>query len=214
MKSKAELRKQYLAALQGFTFLDLVLKSSDLRTRYLEFIDQNRTRLQGRVAVSFHPFEGEPQINIEREERDEPYRVAYVRIDSWEAREMSVRLARRDTPDLWEEFLLKSGSRIYQPKTGEPGCEEVEIALILVPGAAFTAKGARLGRGAGFYDRFLKKFPGALRMGIAFHEQLAPELPLDSWDEPVDIVLTDRGLFQTKSYGEWLIHGKVLNRDP
>jgi 5,10-methenyltetrahydrofolate synthetase len=214
VKSKKELRKQYLAALQGFAFLDLVLKSSDLRTRYFDFVENHRALLQGKIAVSFHPFEGEPQINIEREERDEPYRVGYVRIENWESREMSARFARRDTPDLWEEFVLKNGSRIYQPKTTERMCEEQETALILVPGAAFTSKGARLGRGAGFYDRFLKRFPHALRMGIAFQEQLALELPLDSWDERVDIVLTDRGLFQTKSYGEWRIHGKVLNRDP
>lgn len=214
MISKKELRKQYLEALGRFGFLDLVLKSSDLRTRYYDFVEHHRAVLQGTTAVSFHPFEGEPQINIEREERDEPYRVAYVRIEDWEHREMRARLARRDTPDLWEEFPLKNGNRIYQPKSTQPECEDAELGLILVPGAAFTRRGVRLGRGAGFYDRFLKKHPAALRMGIAFQEQLALELPVDPWDEPVDIVLTDQGVFQTKSYGEWRIHGKVVSRDP
>jgi 5,10-methenyltetrahydrofolate synthetase len=211
---KRELRKKYLGALGRFGFLDLVLKSSDLRTRYLEFVENHRNLLQGKIAVSFYPFEGEPQINIERDERDEPYRVAYVRIDDWQGRTMSARFARRDTPDLWEEYPLKGGTSIYQPKSSQPLCDDEELALILVPGAAFTPQGVRLGRGAGFYDRYLQAHPRALRMGISFQEQIAAELPVDPWDQPVDIVLTDRGLFQMKSYGEWRIHGKVTSRDP
>lgn len=214
MISKKELRKQHLAALEGLGFLDLVLRSSDLRTRYFEFVTHHQIQLQNRIAVSFYPFHGEPQINIEREERDEPYQVAYVRIESWQSREMSARFARRDTPDLWEEFELKNGARIYQPKDSQTRCEPGDLGLILVPGTAFTREGDRLGRGAGFYDRFLKQHPHALRMGIAFQEQMAAQLPVDSWDERVDMVLTDQGLFSTKSYGEWRIHGKVLSRDP
>ncbi|MEM9479141.1 MAG: 5-formyltetrahydrofolate cyclo-ligase [Verrucomicrobiota bacterium] len=62
-----------------------------------------------------------------------------------------------------------------------------EIDLILVPGLAFTQNGHRLGRGGGFYDRFLgqKAFP-APAIGICFQIQLIPELPTESFDATID----------------------------
>ena len=162
--------------------------------------------------MSFYPFQNEPQINIEREARDEPYRVAYVRIENWDQREMTARRARRDTPDLWEELELKRGQRIFQPKVTQGFCEKDEISAILVPGLAFSPSGARLGRGAGFYDRFLRLHPSALRIGVAFEIQVAESLPEEDWDERVDIVLTDKTLYTSNRYDEWKIHGKIRNR--
>lgn len=61
-----------------------------------------------------------------------------------------------------------------------------EIGLLLVPGVAFTPDGHRLGRGRGFYDRFLAH--PALRaasFGVCFSEQVVPELPVEAHDRPV-----------------------------
>jgi 5,10-methenyltetrahydrofolate synthetase len=186
--------------------------SSGLSSRFFSFASANSHLFSGRYVVSFHPFSSEPQINIEREARDEPYRVAYVRIENWDQREMTARAARRDTPDLWEEFHAAKNVHIHQPRALQPVCEREEVAAVLVPGAAFTPSGVRLGRGAGFYDRFLRLHPAALRIGIAFEVQMAGTLPFDEWDERVDIVLTDRAEYSSKTYEEWRIHGKILNR--
>lgn len=69
-----------------------------------------------------------------------------------------------------------------------------EIDLILVPGAAFTAKGERLGRGGGFYDRLFThpEFPGK-KIGICFDAQIFRELPIESHDRAVDHVITEFG---------------------
>ncbi len=193
-------------------FAELMDRSAGLSARFFGFSAANSHVFSHRHVVSFHPFSSEPQINIEREARDEPYQVAYVRIESWDRREMTARAARRDTPDLWEEFEAGKGIRIHQPRALQPLCERDEVAAILVPGAAFTPSGIRLGRGAGFYDRFLRLYPAALRVGIAFDVQMTDALPFDEWDERVDIVLTDRSEYSSKFYEEWRIHGKIWNR--
>lgn len=68
--------------------------------------------------------------------------------------------------------------------------------LVLVPGLAFDLDGGRLGRGAGFYDRFLATLPKKTRLvGVAFDEQIVPKAPRDAFDLPVDALATPTDLF-------------------
>ncbi len=72
-----------------------------------------------------------------------------------------------------------------------PVASPSEAGMIFVPGLAFTAEGARLGRGRGFYDRLLANLPrSVLRVGVCFPGQVLDELPVESHDELVDLVLT------------------------
>ena len=71
-----------------------------------------------------------------------------------------------------------------------------ELGLILVPGVAFDPQGGRLGRGKGFYDRFLKKTPeNVLRIGLAFDWQMFDAIPMSETDQYVDVVVTESKLF-------------------
>ncbi len=67
--------------------------------------------------------------------------------------------------------------------------------LFLVPGVAFDRKGNRLGRGGGHYDRLLASFRGVPRLGVAFAEQVLDRVPKAAYDEAVDSIVTDTGLF-------------------
>jgi len=67
-----------------------------------------------------------------------------------------------------------------------------EMDLIIVPGVAFDRKGWRLGRGGGYFDRFLEKVPPRIpRVGLAFRFQVLKTLPCEEHDQPVSRVLTD-----------------------
>ncbi|MBI5419849.1 MAG: 5-formyltetrahydrofolate cyclo-ligase [Deltaproteobacteria bacterium] len=69
--------------------------------------------------------------------------------------------------------------------------------LVVVPGMAFDARGRRLGRGSGYYDRFLVGLDGTVvTVGLAFSRQLLQEVPVDHWDVPVDVVVTEDGVIQ------------------
>ncbi len=76
---------------------------------------------------------------------------------------------------------------IYQPKKGR--VKEVpleDIDLVVVPGIAFDKKNVRLGRGHGYYDRFLSSLPEKTKtIGLAFDFQVVKDLPKDPHDIPV-----------------------------
>jgi 5-formyltetrahydrofolate cyclo-ligase len=72
-----------------------------------------------------------------------------------------------------------------------------EIDLLLIPGLAFTRTGGRLGRGGGFYDRFLARVhPRALKLGVCFQAQLLPALPLEVHDHDVRLIITEDELIR------------------
>ena len=62
--------------------------------------------------------------------------------------------------------------------------------LIVVPGMAFDRAGNRLGRGRGYYDRFLAKHPDVKRIGICFDFQLVDEVPAEPFDIRMDEVIS------------------------
>jgi 5-formyltetrahydrofolate cyclo-ligase len=73
----------------------------------------------------------------------------------------------------------------------------VEIGIILVPGLAFTRKGDRLGRGGGFYDRYLAQLPSTtFKLGVCFAMQLVPTLPTEPHDQCMDAVVTENGFLR------------------
>ena len=70
-----------------------------------------------------------------------------------------------------------------------------DLQLVLVPGMAFDRSGRRLGRGGGFYDRFLARLaPGTLKIGFCFRCQVLEEIPTSDHDRLVDAIVTADGL--------------------
>ena len=89
--------------------------------------------------------------------------------------------------------LEKGIYAIRQPRRSKRNLEPRKLNLVVVPGVAFDEKNRRLGRGKGYYDRFLKKLPrDKISVGLAFDFQIVKDLPEDSHDIPVSKVITDR----------------------
>ena len=66
-----------------------------------------------------------------------------------------------------------------------------EKTLCIVPGLAFTKDGARLGKGGGYYDRYLAAHPGLRTMGLTYRCLLQEQIPCEVHDHPVDVVITE-----------------------
>ena len=65
-----------------------------------------------------------------------------------------------------------------------------DLDLVITPGVAFDKKGNRLGRGKGYYDRFLSKIPkDTPSIGLAFSLQILPVVPTSILDVSVKKVL-------------------------
>ena len=78
---------------------------------------------------------------------------------------------------------------ILEPAKDCPEIPLNQLDLILVPGVAFDLNGHRLGRGRGYYDRLLAQADG-IKCGVAFDEQIQPELPAEPHDIAMDYLLT------------------------
>ncbi len=78
------------------------------------------------------------------------------------------------------------------------GSEELaleEIDLAIVPAVGFDRRGHRMGRGGGFYDRFLARAElRADTVGITFEKQVLDELPTLSHDHAVQMIVTEGGV--------------------
>ena len=75
-----------------------------------------------------------------------------------------------------------------------------EIDVIIVPGAAFSSDGGRLGLGGGYYDRFLPRAGNAVRVVLAFDFQIVPDVPMGVQDARVDVILTERRMISCNGY--------------
>ena len=64
-----------------------------------------------------------------------------------------------------------------------------EIDLVIVPAVAFDAKGRRLGRGGGYYDRFIKKLTHTVLVGVGYDFQLVDEVPASRHDQRVHRII-------------------------
>jgi 5-formyltetrahydrofolate cyclo-ligase len=71
-----------------------------------------------------------------------------------------------------------------------------QLDLVLVPGVAYDARGGRLGRGRGFYDRLLAEAAG-IKCGVAFDEQLVATVPLEPHDIRLNCILTPTRWIET-----------------
>ena len=89
----------------------------------------------------------------------------------------------------YEESRLELGTFHIEEPTGNDVTDPAEIELVVVPAVAYDRKGRRLGRGKGFYDRFLKSTK-ATQVGVGYEVQLVDELPAEPHDIPMDIVVT------------------------
>jgi 5-formyltetrahydrofolate cyclo-ligase len=67
------------------------------------------------------------------------------------------------------------------------------IDIAIVPGIAMDEKGGRIGSGDGYYDRIIPDLPMTTRkVGLVFEGQLVPQVPMESHDKHVDIIITEK----------------------
>jgi 5-formyltetrahydrofolate cyclo-ligase len=93
-----------------------------------------------------------------------------------------------------QAVMTTTGAGVREPIAGKPIPVDL-IDLVVVPGLGFTSTGYRIGRGMGFYDRFLAQsdFIGT-SCGLAYEEQIVAELPVLDHDVPLCMLATDQGI--------------------
>lgn len=114
----------------------------------------------------FNPFKDEPDWRVYLQDGDEKFGHSFFYCD-------------------WTE---SDGSMRF---INDEDNSEVVPDYLLVPGSAFSKIGERLGRGGGYYDRYLENFQGKA-CGICFTDQLRDNLPKENHDMPVHALITEK----------------------
>ena len=92
------------------------------------------------------------------------------------------------------EYRSDFGVEILAPKRAAP---QVVPDVLLIPGLAFDREGRRLGRGRGFYDKFLSDFRG-IKIGLCFDGQLIESVPTLEHDVKMNFIITNSELIKIK----------------
>jgi 5-formyltetrahydrofolate cyclo-ligase len=95
--------------------------------------------------------------------------------------------------DNLEKDLVPGPRDILQPD--ESRCKDVpidKIDIAIIPAVALDEKGGRIGSGNGYYDRLIPRLAITTRkVALAFEAQIVPQVPIESHDRHVDIIITE-----------------------
>lgn len=122
---------------------------------------------------------------------DEPQTADFIAALSQSKRVVVPRIE-GDEMDFYDiaEGLQRGAFDIMEPIADKP-IEPSQIDLMILPGVAFTRQGARLGRGKGFYDKYLsRKGFRAKTIGVCYACQVVESLPTEEHDRTLDEVVS------------------------
>lgn len=129
-------------------------------------------------------------------------RIAFPRVDGRGALELFAPPAGHALAPC---FFTRDRFGVLSPDPDAPAVQRIEPAAIdavVVPGRAFDARGARLGRGKGFYDGLIARLrpdARAATIGLCHGEQIVEAVPEDAHDRRVAWIATDRSLVRARA---------------
>lgn len=178
--AKAALREKIRARLAALSDHHRAHASRECCAR----LSQQRVWSQARVILFFGSLPGEPDLwPLLREALAAGKVVALPRFVS-RAQGYGAAAVRDVQSDLVRRQL-----NILEPSAACPEISPHAMDLILVPGVAFDARGGRLGKGKGYYDRLLAGVR-AVKCGVAFDEQFVASVPVGPQDVRLDCLVT------------------------
>lgn len=91
--------------------------------------------------------------------------------------------------------LIPGAFGIPEPPADSALVRADEVDFAVLPCVTCDRAGRRLGRGGGYYDRFLARYRGGAVL-LCRERLLREEIPVEPHDYPVPWVLTERGLYE------------------
>lgn len=179
---KGDLRRQIKATLAAMPAEEAAARSRDASGRLAALEEFHRAR----VVMAYLSIPGELSCDGVAEAAWGQAKTVVVPKIIWNPRHMIA----VQCNGLDDAFVIGPFG-IREPAADRPVPPQA-IDLIVVPALAYDRRGNRLGRGGGFYDRFLAQ-PGlrAVTCGVAFSEQLVDRVPVGPHDRRVNLLVTD-----------------------
>lgn len=157
-------------------------ESAIVRERLANYIREHIP--ESNVIASFAGLPSEPEL-LELHELLPSHKIAYPKCGP--NRTMEFYLVNDvDTELISGTYGIREPNDVAENKVAIP-----DIALFIVPAFAYTPNGIRLGKGGGYYDRALiLASKNAPRVGVIFSIQMLSNIPTETHDIPVDLVIT------------------------
>lgn len=176
---KDSLRRDLLAKLSSLPNDDLIGLSFKLTHQISKFFSVH-PELHGQIGAGYLPLKAELAPLYQELLKAIPLSISY--------------------PVLFEgEMFFGIPNGMPKGKTWlEPPYHLATPDWLLVPGVGFDLSGARLGRGKGFYDRYLEKKPEVLKIGLAWTEQIVEKIPVEEHDSHMDFIITEEYCWNVK----------------
>lgn len=185
---KSSLREAARAAVSGLSPPERRAASARIVAHLEAWVEWRNSIL----PMGFLPMSDEPDLTpllLARLQARPP--VALPKVDATGA---GLDLVLAEGPQALDPARRRAGPRGTAHPEG-PQCRASEVDLVLVPGRAFDRHGGRLGRGGGFYDRFLPELPASARLvAVAFECQMVASVPMEAHDRRVAWICTETGL--------------------
>ncbi|MGD8970768.1 MAG: 5-formyltetrahydrofolate cyclo-ligase [Desulfobacterales bacterium] len=184
-KTKADIRKEIAAIIGKLSVDELAEKTGLIENRLFDFANF----LEAKIALLYIENQNEVKsAEIIRRTFDQNKIVVLplVKTDTKKFKLFKI--------DDFAKDLKPGQNGILQPNPAK--CRTVPIDCIdiaIIPGVAFDEKGGRVGSGDGYYDRLIPHLPVTTRkVALALDYQIIPQVPIDSHDKHVDIIITDK----------------------
>lgn len=183
METKDEIRKRISEKKKEFSESELKALSSTI----MEKLEDNVVLKCAKTVLLYHSLPDEVFTHdfVEKWSKEKTILLPVVKGDELEIRVYTGR-----------ECMQKGSFNIDEPQ-GEAYNDLTSIDAAVIPGVSFDRHGNRLGRGKGFYDRFLKKL-NTFKIGVCFGFQLSEEIPHGEHDVEMDEVWTENGYVSKK----------------
>ncbi|MCH9632180.1 MAG: hypothetical protein S4CHLAM6_05100 [Chlamydiae bacterium] len=176
MLNKKELRKKFSSIVEQMP-KDRRLQASEKAFQRLTLLAK-----EARTVASFAPFGSEIDIWSFNKEMIKSKKLLLPKVSGKDLSFYNVNHLSELAPSQWG--ILEPSSIKCSPVKVD------EIDLFLVPGLAYDKQGQRLGKGKGFYDRFISLHSPKEAIGVGFLEQLFEgSLPVELHDQPLEKVL-------------------------
>ena len=187
--TKATLRSQLRAALKAHSPASATAASAALCAR----VQTSSAWKNARAVLLFFPIASEPDISsLLADALANGKLLALPRFNAATNGYEAVRVC-----DPVRE-LATGPFQVREPVAACPVVALNRLDLALVPGLGFDARGHRLGRGKGHYDRLLAGFTG-MKIGVAFDFQIVTEVPSEPHDIALDAVVTPSRWIEAKA---------------
>lgn len=184
-EAKLELRAKIEKALDSLSSEELAAKLGAIDTRLFDFANF----LEARIVLMYIAEKNEVDTQAILTKAFDYGKIVVLPV--FNADKGKIRLLKVDDP---RRDLLEGSRGILEPNLLR--CREVPMECIdiaIIPCLAVDEKGGRLGAGDGHYDRLIPQLPITTRkVALTLEEQIVPQIPAESHDKPVDIIITDK----------------------